>query len=88
MKRRVNRALLNGMDNMNTVIELESELMIDTSTIQDPYLRLMAIAIGKRIIRGSPWLTIDRNASEACIFCGSLGRKRCELQGRQIRRNC
>ena len=69
---------------MKSVIELESEFLVDESAIQDPYLRLMATAIGRRIIRGSPWLTIRREVAEACLVCGDRNRKACPRNRRQI----
>jgi len=35
---------------MGTIIDLGSELLVDPSTIYDPYLRLMAIAIGEKLM--------------------------------------
>ena len=52
---------------MNAFIELESEVLIDQSVIRDPYLRLMAAAVGRQIIRGSSWLTIHKDVAEACL---------------------
>jgi hypothetical protein len=69
---------------MSSFIEMESEFLVDESAIRDPYLRLMAAAIGQRIIRGSPWLTIQRDVAEACLVCGSHCRKTCPRKNRQI----
>jgi hypothetical protein len=53
---------------MLQIINLETELLVDQSTIQDPYLRIMAIAIGQAIVRGSPWLAINKTVAKACSF--------------------
>jgi hypothetical protein len=68
---------------MNCFIETESELLIDESAIRDPYLRLMAIAIGQRIIRGSPWLSIHRDVAEACLVCGGCNGKACRRKNQR-----
>jgi hypothetical protein len=45
---------------MNTIVDLGSELLIDRSRIRDPYLRLMLTAIGHELVRGSPWIAVDK----------------------------
>jgi hypothetical protein len=48
---------------MNTIIDLESELLVDRSTIGDPYLRLMVAALGQPVIEGSAWAVVDKRQS-------------------------
>jgi hypothetical protein len=82
------KPLLKGLEAvMNTLIELESEFLLDESAIRDPYLRLMAAAIGRRLIRGSPWLTIRREVAEACLVCGNRNGRACPRNSRQIVRH-
>jgi hypothetical protein len=45
---------------MDGIIDLGTELLVDQSVIYDPYLRLLAAAIGQKLIRESPWLAIDK----------------------------
>jgi hypothetical protein len=51
---------------MYKVIDLGTELLVDQTTIRDPYLRLLAVAIGQKLIAGSPWLAIDKAVVQAC----------------------
>jgi hypothetical protein len=53
---------------MSRIIDLETELLVDQSSISDPYLRLLAVAIGQRLMHGSPWLAINKAVAEACCF--------------------
>ena len=50
---------------MNRIIDLGSEFLIDQSTIRDPYLRLLAAAIGQKLIPESPWLAINKCVAQA-----------------------
>jgi hypothetical protein len=53
---------------MNRIIDLGSEFLIDQSTIRDPYLRLLAVAIGQKLIPESPWLAINKGVAQAyCV---------------------
>ena len=45
---------------MNSIIDLSSELLIDRSTIRDPYLRLLFTAIGQKLVDGSPWVAVNK----------------------------
>jgi hypothetical protein len=66
---------------MDAVIDLGLELLIDESRIQDPYLRLLAAAIGEKIVPRSPWRAINKamaesyGASEESIFHNYIGWK-------------
>jgi hypothetical protein len=53
---------------MNRIIDLGSEFLIDQSTIRDPYLRLLAVAIGQKLIPESPWLAINKGVAQAYSF--------------------
>jgi hypothetical protein len=53
---------------MNRIIDLGSEFLIDQSTIRDPYLRLLAVAIGQKLIPESPWLAINKGVAQAYCF--------------------
>lgn len=45
---------------MNSMIDLNSELIIDRSTIRNPYLRLLLTAIGQDFASGSPWVAVNK----------------------------
>jgi hypothetical protein len=60
------------------IINLETELLIDQSTIEDPYLRLLAIAIGQKFLRGSPWLVINKAVAKTCRFPTDSIRRSCD----------
>jgi hypothetical protein len=45
---------------MNTVIDTGSELLIDRSTLNDPFLRLIVAALGRSFVEGSPWVTVNK----------------------------
>ena len=51
---------------MNAIIDLGSELLIDRSSIANPYLRLMLTAIGYEFARGSPWVGVNKQV--ACEY--------------------
>jgi len=53
---------------MNAIFDLGSELLVDQSTLRDPYLRLLAAAIGQRMTPGSPWLAINKSAARVAGF--------------------
>jgi hypothetical protein len=55
------RAAINRREaTVNTIIDLSSELLIDRSGIRDPYLRLLLTAIGQELVRGSPWVAVNK----------------------------
>jgi hypothetical protein len=45
---------------MKTIIDLNSELLIDRSRVRDPYLRLLLTAIGQELVKGSSWVAVDK----------------------------
>jgi hypothetical protein len=51
------------------IIDLQTELLVDQSTIRDLYLRLLVVAIGERLISGSPWLAIEKAVDAPRIQC-------------------
>jgi hypothetical protein len=57
---------------MNTTIDLSSELLIDRSTIRDPYLRLLLTAIGEELARGSPWVAVNKKIASLYGVAGQL----------------
>ena len=50
---------------MNGIIDLGTELLIDQSRVYDSYLRLLVVAVGQRLIRGSAWLVIEKSVARA-----------------------
>jgi hypothetical protein len=58
---------------MNTIIDLNSELLVDRSRIRNPYLRLLLTAIGEELAEGSPWVAVNKKiASEDGCACQLL----------------
>jgi hypothetical protein len=57
---------------MNTIIDLNSELLVDRSSIPDPYLRLMLTAVGQELVRGSPWVAVNKKLVSQYEFLGLL----------------
>ena len=51
---------------MNTIIDLGSELLIDTSSIRDPYVRLAVAAVGQGLVSGSPWVVVNKQLAVLC----------------------
>jgi hypothetical protein len=45
---------------MNTVIDTGSELLIDRSTLRDPFLRLIVAALGQSFVDGSAWVSVKK----------------------------
>jgi hypothetical protein len=45
---------------MTAIIDLCSELLVDRSRIRDPYLRLLLTAIGQELVKGSPWVAVNK----------------------------
>ena len=53
---------------MSTTIDLGKEVVLDMSTIRDPYVRLMMVSIGEALAQGSPWVAVSKSvARRACI---------------------
>ena len=48
---------------MDTIIELNSEVLIDRSRVGSPYLRLLLTAIGEELVKGSPWVAIEKETA-------------------------
>jgi len=57
---------------MNTMIDLSTELLIDRSRIQDPYLRLLLTAIGEELASGSPWVAVNKAIASKYKLAGQL----------------
>ena len=53
---------------MHEIIHLQTELLVDESTIRDPYPRLLAVVIGQKIVPGSAWVAIDTAVAKAFGF--------------------
>ena len=53
---------------MNVVIDLGSELLLDRSEVSDPYVRLLAAALGQTLAEGSPWVALDKKSAALCGF--------------------
>lgn len=51
---------------MKTIIDAGSELLIDTSSIRDPYVRLVIAAVGQDLVRGSPWVVVNKQLAVLC----------------------
>jgi hypothetical protein len=62
---------------MNTIIDLGSELLFDTSSISDPYVRLAMAAVGQNLVKGSPWVAVDKQVAAFWLLShgGERGRK-------------
>jgi hypothetical protein len=45
---------------MDTMIDLGDELLIDISSIADPYIRLAAISFGQPLVKGSQWVAVNK----------------------------
>ena len=45
---------------MNTIIDLSSELLIDRSRVRNPYLRLLLTVLGQELVKGSPWVAVNK----------------------------
>ena len=45
---------------MNTSIDLGSEVLIDRSRVLNPYLRLLLMALGQELVKGSPWVALNK----------------------------
>jgi hypothetical protein len=45
---------------MDTIIDLGTELLIDRSKIHNPHFRLLLAAIGEELVKGSPWVAVNK----------------------------
>ena len=45
---------------MKPIIDLGSELLFDRSRVSSPYVRLLVTAIGQELVRGSPWVSVNK----------------------------
>ena len=50
---------------MTTIIGLSSEILIDRSQVREPYVRLLLSAIGQQLVKGSPWIVLDKRIASA-----------------------
>ena len=55
---------------LQTIIELNSELLIDRSRIRDPYLRLLLTVIGEELAQGSAWVAVTKGPYSAGMQWG------------------
>jgi hypothetical protein len=46
---------------MKHIIDLGSELVFDRSRVASPYVRLLITAIGQELVRGSPWVSVNKH---------------------------
>ena len=45
---------------MYSIVDLGSELLFDRSRVSSPYVRLLVAAIGQELVRGSPWVSVNK----------------------------
>ena len=45
---------------MTPIIDLSSEILIDRSKVREPYVRLLLSALGQQLVKGSPWVVLDK----------------------------
>ena len=50
---------------MTMIIDLSSEVLIDRSQVREPYLRLLLSALGEQLVKGSPWIVLDKTVALA-----------------------
>jgi len=50
---------------MTRTIDLDSELLIDRSQVREPYVRLLLAALGHELVKGSPWILVDKAVASA-----------------------
>ena len=48
---------------MNTIINLNSEVLIDRSQIHSPHVRLLLTALGEQLAEGSPWVAVNKKVA-------------------------
>ena len=58
---------------MNALIDLNTEVLVDRSQVRNPYLRLLLTAIGQEVVKGSPWVVLDKRVVSTyeplhCLF--------------------
>jgi hypothetical protein len=51
--------------NMTAIIDLNSEVLIDRSKVRDPYVCLLLSALGQQLVKGSPWVVLDKSIALA-----------------------
>ena len=51
---------------MGAVIDLGAELLLDLSRVCNPYVRLLAAALGQMLAEGSPWVAVDKQSAALC----------------------
>ena len=45
------------------IIDLSLEMLVDRSQVRNPYLRLLLTAHGQELVRGSPWIAIEKTVA-------------------------
>ena len=50
---------------MTTIIDLSSEILVDRSQVREPYVRLLLSALGQQLVKGSPWIVLDKTVALA-----------------------
>jgi len=59
---------------MKTIIDLNSEVLIDRSRISNPYLLLLLTALGQELAKGSPWVAVNKRvAAKNDLFLHLIG---------------
>jgi hypothetical protein len=48
---------------MSTIIDLNSEVLIDRSRVRNPYLRLLLTALSHELVKGSAWVALDKKVA-------------------------
>jgi hypothetical protein len=51
---------------MYAVIDLGTEVLLDRSTVTNPYVLLLASALGQTLAQGSPWVALDKQSASLC----------------------
>jgi hypothetical protein len=51
--------------NMTTIIDLNSEVLVDRWHVHEPYTRLLLAALGKELVKGSRWIVLDKTVASA-----------------------
>jgi hypothetical protein len=51
---------------MNIVIDLATEVLLDRSAVTNPYVLLLASALGQPLAQGSPWVALDKQSAMLC----------------------
>jgi hypothetical protein len=60
---------------MDTIIDLGAELLVDRSSIQDPFLRLIVAALGKTLLDGSAWVAVNKQ-DLGRAYCSEIPKRR------------